>query len=86
MTKSSAAITWVAVPFSSNLIKYSLLLTLIVTLPVPLTTFTITVPLEPGKTASAVTVMIALGLLFSTILFSLALLTAASPLYKLAVK
>ena len=48
------------------------MLTLIVTLPVPLTTLTITVPLEPAKTASAVTVMITLGLLFSTTLAPLA--------------
>ena len=86
MTKSSAAITWIAVPFSSNLTRYSLLLTLIVTLPpILFITFTTTVALEPTKTSSATTTISTAGLLSSTV-FSLEYLTAASPLYKLAIK
>ena len=70
----------VAVPFSSNSAVNSLPFTLMVTLPVPFTTFTVTRPFEPIQTESATTVISTLGMLPSTV-FPLpdAMYTASSP-------
>ena len=62
-TKSSAGISLVAVPFSSKSTSYSLPLTLMVTVPVALGTFTVTLPFVPIHAGSAVTVMFAKGLM-----------------------
>ena len=78
----------VAVPFSSNSAVNSLPFTLMVTLPVPFTTFTVTRPFEPIQIESATTVISTLGMLFSTTLSSTIglMLTAASPFNTLAIK
>ena len=75
----------VATPLFNSAV-YSLPFTLMVTLPVPFTTFTVTRPFEPIQIESAATVISTLGKLFSTMLFALEYFTALSPLYTLATK